>query len=52
MYYTSLFSRKAAIMSSRSPPSHFMRGGRRFDVMSMLVKGDQEILHLKEHPRG
>jgi hypothetical protein len=29
-----------------------MRGGRRVDVMSMLVKGDQEILLLKEHPRG
>jgi hypothetical protein len=29
-----------------------MRGGRRVDVMSTLVKGDQEIFHLKEHPRG
>jgi hypothetical protein len=33
-------------------PPNFMRGGRRVDVMSTLVKGDQEILHLKEHPRG
>jgi hypothetical protein len=29
-----------------------MRGGRRVDVMLTLVNGDQEILHLKEHPRG
>jgi hypothetical protein len=29
-----------------------MRGGRRVDMMSTLVKGGQEILHLKEHPRG
>jgi hypothetical protein len=28
-----------------------MRGGRRVDMMSMLVKGDQEILHLEEHPK-
>jgi hypothetical protein len=29
-----------------------MRGGRRVDMMSTLVKGDQEILHLEEHPKG
>jgi hypothetical protein len=29
-------------------PPNFMRGGRRVDVVSMLVKGDQEILHLKD----
>jgi hypothetical protein len=28
-----------------------MRGGGRVDVMSTLVKEDQEILHLEEHPR-
>jgi hypothetical protein len=28
-----------------------MRGGRRVDMMSALVKEDQAILHLEEDPR-
>jgi hypothetical protein len=30
---------------------NFMRGGRRVDMMSALVKEDQAILHLEEDPR-
>jgi hypothetical protein len=28
------------------------RGGRRVNVMSMSVKEDPEIVHLKDNPRG
>jgi hypothetical protein len=52
MYCTSLFLGKATSCPPEVHPPNFMRGGRRVDVMSTLVKGDQEILHLKEHPRG
>jgi hypothetical protein len=52
MYCTSLSQESQRSCPPKVHPPNFVRGGRRVDMMSTLVKGDQEILHLKEHPRG
>jgi hypothetical protein len=52
MYGTSLFSGKAVIMSSGSPSTEFYESSKKSWRDVDAGEGDQEILHLKEHPRG